>query len=35
MFLGWLFAEEAMSARVLIAAAIVLAGVALITRKRE
>ena len=34
MFLGWLFASEEMSLRVLIAAAIVLAGVALITRRR-
>jgi drug/metabolite transporter (DMT)-like permease len=35
MFLGWVFAGEEMSARVLMAAAIVLAGVALITRRRE
>jgi drug/metabolite transporter (DMT)-like permease len=35
MLLGWAVAGEEMSARVLIAAAIVLAGVALITRKRE
>ncbi|HEY0671255.1 MAG TPA: EamA family transporter [Longimicrobiales bacterium] len=35
MFLGWAFAGEEMSARVLIAAAVVLTGVALITRKRQ
>lgn len=35
MLLGWAVAGEEMSARVLIAAAIVLAGVALITRRRE
>lgn len=35
MLLGWLFASEEMSLRVLIAAAIVLAGVALITRRRD
>lgn len=35
MFLGWVLAGEEMSARVLIAAAIVLVGVALITRRRE
>jgi drug/metabolite transporter (DMT)-like permease len=35
MFLGWLLAGEEMTARVLIAAAIVLAGVALITRRKE
>jgi drug/metabolite transporter (DMT)-like permease len=34
MFLGWAVAGEEMSARVLIAAAIVLAGVALITRRK-
>lgn len=34
MFLGWAVAREEMSARVLIAAVIVLAGVALITRKK-
>jgi drug/metabolite transporter (DMT)-like permease len=33
MFLGWAFADERMSARVLTAAAIVLAGVVLITRQ--
>lgn len=35
MLLGWAFADERMSARVLIAAAVVLAGVVLITRRRE
>ena len=35
MLLGWAVAGEEMSARVLIAAAIVLGGVVLITRKRE
>ncbi|HEY0304111.1 MAG TPA: EamA family transporter [Longimicrobiales bacterium] len=35
MLLGWAVAGEEMSARVLVAAAIVLAGVALITRRRE
>jgi drug/metabolite transporter (DMT)-like permease len=35
MLLGWIFAGEEMSARVLFAAAVVLAGVVLITRKRE
>jgi drug/metabolite transporter (DMT)-like permease len=35
MLLGWGVAGEEMSARVLIAAAIVLAGVALITRRKE
>jgi drug/metabolite transporter (DMT)-like permease len=34
MFLGWAFAGEQLEMRVLIAAAIVLAGVALITRRR-
>lgn len=34
MFLGWAFAGEQLGMRVLIAAAIVLAGVALITRRR-
>ena len=35
MLLGWAVADEEMSVRVLVAAAIVLAGVMLITRKRE
>ena len=35
MLLGWAFADERMSARVLIAAAVVLAGVVLITRRRD
>ena len=34
MFLGWAVAGEEMSVRVLVAAAVVLAGVALITRRR-